>query len=209
AYADPKLRNKLQEFMTEIRGIVTANPAPLGDVARKSRLDAFYLQYFFPVMTTEDGLKMVANQRKLFLGDVANAKDQAMHSYLINLAFNTMKQVVQDNGFHPAARYNAMLLISQLNDTEANTLGASPTLPEPMRSALQFIFQQFQSGDTDEIKIAALLGLSRQLELENLKSPQSAPMPPAQRATILKELVALAETKESPPTRDTEVHSWM
>src|SRR5262245_61131794 len=142
AFVDPKNRNKLQDLKNELRLMVTAPSAPLNDVARRAKLDQYYLQYQFPIMTTEDGLKTVAAERALFLRDhVAAAKDPAMHSYLINLAFNTMKQVVQDNGFHPASRYNAMLLISQLNDQEANTLGASQTLPEPIRKCLQLIPQ--------------------------------------------------------------------
>ncbi len=210
AYVDPKNRNKLQDLKNEIRALVTSPAAPLNDAARKARLDSYYLQYQFPVMTTEDGLKTVAQERTLFLRDhIVAAKDPAMHSYLVNLAFNTMKQVVQDNGFHPAARYNAMLLISQLNDQEASTLGATQTLPEPMRNALPFIFQQFQSADNDEIKIAALLGLSRHVEFDNYKPAGSAAIPANQRSAILKELIALAETKESPPTRDPEVHCWM
>src|SRR5262245_55741948 len=137
-YLDPKLRGTLQSLTTEIRGMVTSPTAPLNDAAQKARLDSFLLQYFLPVMTTEDGLKTVADQRARCVRDyVRQAKEPAMHSYLINLAFNTMKPVVQDNGFHPAARYNAMLLISQLNDQEASTLGAVQTLPEPMRPALQ------------------------------------------------------------------------
>src|SRR5206468_10389159 len=80
---------------------------------------------------------------------------------------------------------------------------------EPMRAALPLLIQQFESADTDEIKIAALLGLSRHLELENLKTPQSAAMPAAQRTAIIKQLIALADTKDPPPTRDSEVHCWM
>src|SRR5207247_3513258 len=88
-------------------------------------------------------------------------------------------------------------------------LGSAPTLPEPMRTALPVILQQFQSADTDEIKIAALLGLSRHLEWENYKQPPSTPMQPGARAAIIKELTALADAKDAPPARDAEVHSWM
>jgi hypothetical protein len=208
-YLDPKNRGALQKVTSDVRLMVTAPTAPLNDAVQKATLDSFYLQYFFPVMTTEDGLKSAASQRSGFLRDLAQAKDQAMHSYLINLAFNTMKQVVQDDGFHPAARYNAMLLISQLNDVEANTLGATQILPEAMRTALPFIYQQFKSSDSDEIKIAALLGLSRHLEFDNIKPSGSAAIPANQRAAIVKELIGLAETKDAPATRNPEVHCWM
>jgi hypothetical protein len=70
-----------------------------------------------------------------------------------------------------------MLILSQLNDQEANYVTPPYTLPVPMRAALSVIIQQFQKGDTDEIKIAALLGLARHLEWDNYKQLPSTTMP--------------------------------
>lgn len=51
-----------------------------------------------------------------------------------------MTKIVQDPAYRPAARYDAMLIISSLNDVEPNNIGATPTLPEPTKAALQTHF---------------------------------------------------------------------
>jgi hypothetical protein len=208
-YTDPKNRGKLQTLKnTQIRGLVTAQPSTVNDPATKASLDRFFQQYFFPVMTTEEGLKTIADDRKYFLTQYAQAaKDSAAHSYLINVAFTCASKIVQDN-YHPASRYNAMLLISSLNDQESNTQGVQ-TVAEPMQAALPFILQQFQKADNpDLVKLAALLGLSRHLELDNYRPPASA-MPGARKTVIVKELTALVDAKEAPEGRTPEAHTWM
>src|SRR5262245_22253078 len=158
-YLDPKNKGKIQSRITEMRKLITSQPAPINDAATKAQLDPFYVQYLFPMMTTKEGLKTIADDRVRFLRDhVAAAKDPAAHSYLTNIALSSMSRIVQDPAYHPSARYNAMLLVSNLNDVEPNTIGTAQTLPEPMRTTLLFILQQYQKADRDEIKLAALLG---------------------------------------------------
>src|SRR5262245_19807763 len=64
AYMDPKNRTKLQKLKNEVRGFVTSQPSPINDAATKSTVDRFFIQYFFPLMTTEEGLKSIADDRK-------------------------------------------------------------------------------------------------------------------------------------------------
>jgi hypothetical protein len=125
------------------------------------------------------------------------------------LTLSALTRIVLDKEYRPAARYNAMYIISSLNDVEPTNIGATPTLPEPMKLALPLILQQVQKADTDEIKVAALLGLSRHLEWDNYKQPPSTPMQPAAKAAAIKALTELAEEKVAPPLRNPEVHNWM
>lgn len=196
---------------SEVRAVLKGE-ASIADAATRLKFRAYFQSYLYPMMTTEDGLKTVAQDRVSLFRDIASAASQEAHRDLVDLTLQTMTKIVQDNGYRPAARYNAMYIISSLNDVEAKSVGAGPpTLPDPMKTALPIIFQQFQKGDTDEIKIAALLGLARHLEWDNYKQPPatSAPIPAAQRTAIVKELTSLAEAKEVPPARDAEVHIWM
>jgi len=186
---------------------VIQNPGPLAD--RRARFRAYFLSYLFPMMTTEDGLKTAAKERQDLFRDLQNSKNPEAHKEIVDMALQTMSRVVRDKEYRPAARYNAMLLIGNLNDQEPNAFGSPATLPEPMRGALPIILEQFQKGDTDEIKIAALIGLSRHLEWENYKPAGSTPMPPAARTSIIKEMIALTDMKDPPPNRDADVHAWM
>jgi hypothetical protein len=210
AYTDPKNRAKLQSFKNSgLRTIVSGQPSQINDAGTRATVDRFFQQYFFPMMTTEEGLKTIADDRNFFLRQyVQSAKDTAAHTYLINTALTSASKIVQDN-YHPAARYNAMLLISSLNDQELNTQGAAQTLPEPMRAALPFILQQFQKADNpDVVKLAALLGLSRHLEFDNYR-PAATAMPADRKAEIIKSLTELVETKEPAEGRSSEAHTWI
>jgi hypothetical protein len=186
---------------------ILQTPGALGD--RRAQFRDYFLAYLFPMMTTDEGLKTAAKDRQDLFRDLQNSKNPEAHKEIVDMALQTMSRIVRDKEYRPAARYNAMLLISNLNDQEPAPFASPPTLPEPMRAALPIILEQFQTGDTDEIKIGALIGLSRHLEWENYKPAGSTPIPANARAVIIKELVALTDMKDPPSIRDAEVHAWM
>jgi len=200
---NPKNVGTLNTLRSTVRNVLNGS-ASLPD--NRANFRGFFQSYLFPMMTVEDGLKNAAKDRQDLFRDLQNARSPEAHREVVDMALRAMTTIVQDKAYRPAARYNAMLLISQLNDQEPNAFVTPQTLPEPMRAALQVIMQQFKDADNDEIKIAALLGLSRHLEWDSYRQ---TPMPPATRSAIVKDLIALAETKDVPPTRDAEVHSWM
>lgn len=200
-----KSRTDEQRFRSQARAVLNGT-ASIAEPAARSQFRGFYLSYLYPMMTTEEGLRTIGKERQDLLRDLATSKNPEAHREVIEFTLPAMTKIVQDPAYRPAARYNAMLIISSLNDVEPNNIGTTQTLPEPTKAALPTIFQQFQKADRDEIKIAALLGLGRHLEWDNYKQ---APMPPAGRAAIIKELVALAEAKEAPTGREPSVHLWM
>jgi hypothetical protein len=181
----------------------------INDPTARTRFRAYFLSYLFPMMTTEEGLKTAAQDRLLFLRDLMGAKSNEAHREVVDLSLSALSKIVLDKAYRPAARYNAMYIISSLNDVEPTTTGATQSLPEPMRAALPIILQQVQKADTDEIRVAALLGLSRHLEWDNYKQPPSTPMPPAAKAAAVKVLTELAEAKEVPAGRNPDVHNWI
>ncbi len=203
-----KSRTDEQKIRSTARNVL-AGTASISDPATRQLFRGFYLSYLYPMMTTEEGQKTIGKERADLLRDLQNAKNNEARREVVDFTLPAMKKIAQDNQYRPAARYNAMLIISSLNDVEPNNIGSSPTWPEPMKLALPFILEQFQKADRDEIKLAALLGLSRHLEWDNYKQPPSTPIPPAGRAAIIKDLVALAEAKVLPAGRDAEVHLWI
>ena len=70
-------------------------------------------------LTTDEALKDLPKERERLLRDNLEAcADPTIHRQLVNLVLHQMKSIVQDN-YHPACRYNAMLVISGLNSVEA------------------------------------------------------------------------------------------
>jgi len=204
---EERWRKKADEnkFRTITRAIF-AGTQSISEPAQRLLFREFYVRYVFPMMTTPEGLRTVGRERQDLLRDLATTKSADVHKEVIDFTIPAMTRIVQDKEYRPQARYNAMLILSSLNDVEPNNIGATQTLPEPAKDALRVIFQQFQKSDRDEIKLAALLGLARHLEWDNYKQ---TPMAANVRAVIIKELTALAEAKEPPAGREADVHLWM
>jgi hypothetical protein len=200
-----KSRTEEQRIRLDARAVL-ANQKSLAEPATRLSFHGFYRAYLFPMMTTEEGLRTIGKERQDFLRDLMMSKNPDAHKEVVEFTIPAMQKIVQDKEYRPQARYNAMLILSSLNDVEPVSLGTTSTLPEPAKAALPIILQQYKNSDRDEIKLAALLGLARHLEFDNYKQ---TPMPPAGRAAIIKELTTLAESKEPPAGREADVHLWM
>jgi hypothetical protein len=194
---------------------ILAGSQPFNE-ANKTLLDNYYRFSFFAnfSQTHDAALAELPEERiRLFRDHLERASGQT-HDYLRDLVFAQMKTFVTEN-YHPAVRFNAMLVISHLNDVEATRVGSDKKTPEPMVGALGFIFTQFSErlspDNSDAIRVAALIGLVRHLEWDNFRGPVDAPTPAinaAARTAIVKELLALAQQKDPPKGRSAAGHEW-
>ena len=208
-------RKSLQDIQRQV-GQVLQGQSPLAD--NRGPFTNYYQLYFFPLLTqtNDDDLKNLPDERQKFIKqhlEISGTRlaDQEVHNTLTSLTLNTMMLVARDKEFHPAVRYNAMLLIGSLNDREAvRAAGAGGAAPVPMARALPFIFDEFKRADnTDAIRVAALLGLAHHLQWENEKPASVAPMSAADRQAIIDELLKLAQAKEPPQGRSAAGHVWL
>jgi hypothetical protein len=205
------VENKIAQgqWRSKILGVHQGRTPYSGDIVRD--FSAYYRRFYFPMMTrtSEEDLKGLADERNRFLRDhLENSRSKEAHDVLTALALTELTNVVRGN-FHPAVRYNAMLIISSLNDQEL-VRGSTPRAPEPMMRALPVIREEFvRPENSDAIKLAALIGLSRHLEMENLKPQGRQAVSPDLSATIVADLLALTQAKDPPDGRETTGHEWM
>jgi hypothetical protein len=99
--------------------------------------------------------------------------------------------------FHPAVRYNAMMVVGSLNSLEANNKRpAQPLLAalEPMLAAIE------DPNQIDAVKVAAPIGIQRHAE---------AGMPAASRDLTLQQVMPLIRQHETPAGRSKSGHRWM
>lgn len=183
---------------------------PLNDQRRI--FDSYYALYFFPLMTqtTDEALQAMPDERMKFLrNDLEYCRSAEVQTHLTSLTFDEMLAITRDPEFHPAVRYNALHIIGSLNDKEAVRFGTSPNVPEPMARALPVLLEEFRRAEnSDALKVAALIGLSRHLEWDPYREEGSVPIPAALRTEITNELIALAEAKDAPAGRTAEGHLW-
>jgi hypothetical protein len=203
--------SKVEEgkVQNNVRAVLLNNENTLNE--KGNVFNSYYLLFVFPMMTqtSEEALQGLPERRnKFFRTEVEICRNSEVHAHLVSLTLDQMSVIVQDT-FHPAVRYNAMLIISSLNDQDAVRIGAEKKLPEPMARALPFILEQFRKPEnSDAIKVAALIGLARHLEWDPHRPQDSQPIPAALRTQIINELLALAEAKDPPAGRNAEGHLW-
>lgn len=138
--------------------------------ADKDILNKYFKGYYFPTMTEQDpqSLGELAEFREdLFKLYINQAKSKVVRDYLIDITGREMGSIALGN-FHPAVRYNAVLLIGML-DEEAAGRGGTPPVPwKKGTNVLLILLEKDSLGKGDQqvlipmsAKVGALVGLQR------------------------------------------------
>jgi hypothetical protein len=130
---------------------------------------------------------------------VQNAQD-----HLTNLAFKSMGQIVgaQDPAYHPAVRYNAILIIGLLDQKYGER---QP--PEPLPAALKPLTAVVDMATTStrfppSVILGAVIGLDRHAQYRQTLSPEGA-------SGMSAALVKLVAHKEPIQEMDRDSYSWL
>ncbi|MBI85292.1 MAG: hypothetical protein CMJ81_19025 [Planctomycetaceae bacterium] len=188
--------------------------------SNQESLDRYYSKFLFPMMTQTNAIERVtsnplgdlADHRRNLLLDLKNAKSENFHAYLLKRLYSAMKHMVENEkqSYHPAVRYNAMLILGELNQKEEIPLGSNKSAPDPLPEALEFLRDQFvKENQVDSLRVAALVGILRHAELDRLREPPSQPLSAADKLQIAKMLMPLLESQTPPPNRSMAGHVWM
>ena len=197
-----RFKNDILKFL---RGDLPLAPA------EQLTVDNYFNGFEFRVLTqtTPEDLEQLPKRRfDLFKIFISQAKQSENHQRVIDLTLAMMQQIVLEE-FHPLVRYNAMLIIGDLNEQEVLRVGATPLPQEPYAAALPFMIERINDAKTsDTIRVAALVGVMRHLEWEPFRNP-SHPIPPGTRTLLINSLVKIAETKDPPGNRTAEGQLWL
>ncbi len=178
--------------------------------------DSWFTRYFFPLMTDPKELGNIAEMRqeffKKYYSTIKNdVQGQQVRDRLNGLTLNFMKNlaIVTPRGeFHPAVRYNAMLIIGDLDSRGAETQGGgSPA--DPWNDALVVLKDELVSDkQIDAVRVAALIGINRHAEFNRYR-PAGRRIPDASIAVLIKPILDIANAKEPPAGRTPAGHNWM
>jgi len=159
----------------------------------------YYLNYRFPEWTLKKSRSQLPRLRQNLRNDLRTAETGPAHDYLNALALDFMTKMAAAERVHPAARVNAMLMVGELNQVEANSPG---DLPTPLPEALPALMQSLDAPDLpDSVRAAALVGLQYHVRFGQLAD--------ADRDAIVQRMGALASTTEPPAGRSAQGHAWM
>lgn len=177
--------------------------SPSNDQAERVAFGKYIRDYYLASLTQPDAAS---------LADLGRSRYDYMRSYLwgaapsvqddlTKLTFAEMREVVRGR-YHPAVRYNSMLIIGQL-DSKYESQGSPP---EPLPEANEFLTKYVSVGigtakAPAPLIVGAMLGLER-----HAKSLQT--LPPANQAATAKALLAVLEAEDFPHEISSSVKQW-
>lgn len=182
----------------------TLHQAAAPSDAAKKEIDDYFMGYFFPKMTSTDvdQLGTLAESRKqLFARYINGAKSPAGRDQVVALTLKAVS-AISAQPYHPAVRYNATLILGQLDQTPA----AGGAKPKPLPAATTALLERLEAADIQGVvvpslvKMAALVGLERHTRMD--LDPQLA-------ARVTAAALAIAARTQVPEDISKDVNNWM
>jgi hypothetical protein len=184
---------------TAFQGAVS-NPAGFG--ASEQQVTDYLSKVFFPAMTgfTDEALMKLADARRWIRDQTAKAGNASARQYLIEETYKYGRGMARGN-FHPAVRYNAVLMLGELDQQQPTATAAAVPLTKATQELLELIEQEkFNKIIVPEsVKLGALIGLERHSRLgidPSLKDPTTTAM------------IKVAGSA-TPEDVDSNVHDWV
>jgi hypothetical protein len=180
-------------------------PFEMGKIVRAGNADRAsidkintYFGWFFKQFQNPPSGDTLPALRKDFGNIVGRVGDNAAHRYVNNLVYAQSKNIVADRRYSPAARYNAMLLVADLNQSDATgNIKPYPPSLDLMKLALGVPPDSAYAF----LKPAALVGIRRFAQEKGIP-PQDVPKLTAQLLTMVNET-------NPPPGRSASAHNFI
>jgi len=150
-----------------VQDLVAKNFAALDEATFTAYFTDYYLQQFAQpdVHGATDKLPLNKLRIQLRISFFGKGKSGEPYDRLNALTFQMMREIIEKD--HPIdVKYNAMLVIGDLNETELDV--AAGTKLVPYSKAFDYMTRVINSRDVpDELRSAAVLGLKRQAEIDS------------------------------------------
>lgn len=174
--------------------------------------DNWFIRYYYPAMSDPAELGNISKMRTELMRDYfSKIKNDVtglqIRNRLNERTLNYLSKFVQ-NRLHPAVRYNAMLIIGDL-DSRGPELFGTPSPAEPSNDALEFMLSELVSPtQIDAVRVAALIGIRRHAELNRYR-PAARRWDDGTLRRVGEPIMNIASQEKPPASRTEEGHEWM
>jgi len=191
---------KYRRYRTRIHRMLQAQAFAAGE---EEDFDAYYKDYALARWAVAGNYTSLPEFRRDLRNDLFAGKSGPPYERLLNMALVFLTNISK-SGYHPAVRFNAMLMLGELNVQENPPGSKAPIVPLP--AATKVLLDALKNSDSDAVKVAVLLGLLRHAQ----QAAGGVGLADAQVRNV-EALPALLElAKSAPPAgRSRSGHGWM
>lgn len=184
---------------TEAQAMIRA-----GQLSNREVFDSYWKWYFAQITKYQERHRLDAYRTDL--ARQLRGRSGAPQQRLVrDIALPMTTEIAKDQGYAPIVRYNAVLILGDLNQVEPNNSGkGAVALPEALKPILEFLDTKrpADGGVNDALRLAAIVGVQNHIERGGIPDP-------AMRRQATKLLEQIANDDTALKTRGSEVHDWM
>lgn len=199
-----------RDFYLKQVSLVLRGRIPWGDPA-KVIVDKWFDKKLFLEFTMQENWAKLPELRAKLLKEAKSATSPPAGAYLKARMLSAMTTLSGPKlNVHPAVRYNAMLLIGDLNDMDAGSRDAQErrvVVADPMVKAFDTLMSAFTNTKMDAIRVAAQVGILRHAVLDHAR-PQARRISNQKRTAVVTAMLDLVKS-EPPAGRTVDGHTWM
>ena len=183
------------------REVIRALVAGKYEGNQQETLQTYYKKVVLPSWTLEENYYQLPKFRADLRGELRQGKVGPPHTEAVEIISGGLSRLAGNGRFHPIVRYNAMLMVGDLNEQEAASFNAEPT---PLPAAVPLMLNALLDEQLDAVKVAAMVGLARHTRLGFAEENQQLV-----NQRLIPALVKLAGEKTPPANRSPDGHDWM
>ena len=161
-----------------------------------------YFNKYVPAVLTNDDFLPIVSKTMIEYHDILDRAERSGTNLntIQGYAFRVMKAIASEN-YPPAARINAITVLSRIDSRPANPSARTP--PVPLESVLPVLVQLYQDKKNDDgVRAAALHGIHRHVNygFQRIAGPAKAGL-----TTMMMELM----DSEPPTGRSADAHAYL
>ena len=168
-----------------------------------ANFDNYYKLYAFMRLVDKKHLENITEVRREFRRDMRDAKPEAFE-HLNNLAVRVLPSIIRNPRFHPVSRYNATLILGDLDLKKARGGKAAIPLPKALPVLVGDILTN--PRQIDAVRVAAMIGIKR--HASTMREFNVAALA-AGRGLTIRSMLTLLTTVKAPAGRTPDGHAWM
>ncbi len=140
-------------------------------------LKGWFENYVFAQFTHARSMGELATQRLTFVNELnTRCQSDTVYQHLANNVVLPQMQTFLTGNFHPAVKYNAMLIVGQMNQQSNYNPDQTRRVPVPSSAALGFLLQNIEgAAANDAILLASWVGILRHTGMNRLTNHISGP----------------------------------